>query len=77
MSLYPIETVLEKDVDWHVRLVGNGQTALFKFVQTLVRGQLSYTIRLHQDYMVNSTKLTEFNFKALLGNHLKIISDNH
>ena len=62
--------IFEKDVDWHVRLVGNGKTALFKFVQTLTRGQKIYTIRLHQDYMVNSTKLTEFKFKALLGNHL-------
>ena len=59
--------VLEKDVDWHLRLIGNKQTALFKFVQTLVRGQRSYTIRLHRDYMVDSTKLTEFQFKAMLG----------
>ena len=69
MSLYPIEMVLEKNVDWHLRMVGNEQTVLFKFVQTLARGKMSYTIRLHQDYMIGENKLTEFEFKALLGEY--------
>jgi len=70
MSLYPIQEVLAKNVHWHVRLIGNqGKIALFKFVQALVRGKMMYTVRLHQDYMVNSTKLSEFDFKAMLGKY--------
>lgn len=67
MSIYPIALRLATNVHWHVRLVGNGQTALFKFMQDVSKAQTTYTVRLHQNYMVNITKLTEFEFKAMLG----------
>lgn len=69
MSIYPITMTLATNVHWHVRLVGNGKTALFKFMQEISKAQTTYTVRLHQSYMVNVTKLSEFEFKAMLGRY--------
>ena len=67
MSLLPIVEKLATNVDWHVRLTGNKRTAKFKFMEELSKSRTRYTIMLHQDYMVDTIKMTEFDFKAMLG----------
>ena len=67
MEIFPMFEVLVSNVPWHVRLIGNGQIALFRFKETLSKFRTIYSVVLHQDYMINATKLTEFDFKAMLG----------
>ncbi|XP_047134204.1 laminin subunit gamma-1 [Hydra vulgaris] len=67
MEIFPMFEVLVSKVPWHVRLIGNGQVALFRFKETISKFRTLYSVILHQDYMINATKLREFDFKAMLG----------
>ena len=67
MSIFPIYNKLATNVEWHVRLIGNkNKRALFKFLEEVTKTGRRYTVRLHQDFMVNHRKMSEFAFKALL-----------
>lgn len=66
MEIYPILDRLA-NVDWHVRLIGNQQIALFKFREEISRSRTKYTILLHQNFMLGNKTLSEFDFKAMLG----------
>ena len=69
MNIYPIFQTPVTNMDWHVRLVGKGNTqALFKFLEDISDERTKYTIRLHEAFLVNPVKLTEFDFKSLLSN---------
>ena len=52
---------------WQVRLIGGGMTAVFSLFPTLSMGSASYSFYLHQKFIANDTKLSEFEFKSLLG----------
>eukprot|EP00794_Sanderia_malayensis_P015665 gene15665-17245_t len=52
---------------WQVRLVGGGMTAIFNLHPLPNRNRTLYTIRIHEKFMANATKLSEFDFKSLIG----------
>ena len=60
---------------WHVRLIGGGMTAVFNFYPTPTNTGAIYSVRLHEKFMVNQTKLSEFNFKSLLGKATTLFLD--
>ena len=52
---------------WHVKLIGGGMTAVFSLFPTISSPLKTYSFRLHEKFMTNETKLSEFNFKSLIG----------
>ncbi|XP_065067988.1 laminin subunit beta-2-like isoform X2 [Rhopilema esculentum] len=52
---------------WHVRLTGGGMTAVFALYPRISTANSVYSFRLHEKFMANSSKLSEFDFKSLIG----------
>ena len=56
-----------KPKDWQLRLIGGGSSAVFSLFPRISTTNSSYYVYLHEKFMVNNTKLSEFDFKSLLG----------
>ena len=55
---------------WHVRLTGGGMIAVFALYPRISTSNSVYSFRLHETFMANSSKLSEFDFKSLIGMNL-------
>ena len=52
---------------WHVKLIGGGMSAVFSLFPTISSPLNTYSFRLHEKFMTNETKRSEFDFKSLIG----------
>ena len=69
MKLFSLtETVFSRA--WQLRLTGGGMTAVFSLFPRISTKTFTYYFHLHEKFMTNETKLSEFDFKSLLGNEL-------